>query len=246
MTHSHERPPVSVPVRQRVGWLLRSHRLLSEDRSARTTAAVARACPGGVDPSTVSRWETGRLAVPHRVVRTYEQLYQLRPHSLVAVLDNAVRYRSGTHPGPPALTRRTGPDRARRRLGGLLDRVSDGGAVRGADWDELTSCLSVLPDVYLRDSEWSRLSTGLVSELLIADGLCWFQRYEALARLMVHPAGQRAAIDACVQGGRDRGGQMFTELVCALECSAHPDANTAVVTQLLRHEFAARQTFGGF
>ena len=232
MTHSHERSPISVPVRHQVGWLLRSHRMLSPDRSACTTAAVARACPGGVDPSTVSRWETGRLAVPHRVVRTYEQLYGLRPHSLVAVLDNAARYRSGTHPGPPALTRRTGPDRARRRLGGLLDRVSDGGAVRGADWDELTGCLSLLAEVDLRDAAGSRVSRGLVSELLIADGLRWFQRYEALARLMVHPAGQRAAIDACVQGGRDRGGQMFTELICALECSAHPDANTAVVDQL--------------
>lgn len=119
------------------------------------------------------------------------------------------------------------------RLGITMDKVRYHEAVTGAEWDELTSFLAASPKhTPLPLATWGSLAERLLSELIIADGLPWLLRFEAFNRLLAHPQGQAAAVDACARLGNDRTNQVFIETWCALDSSTHPDAGRYVLAQL--------------
>ncbi|MGN9812568.1 hypothetical protein ACTMSW_24845 [Micromonospora sp. BQ11] len=174
------------------------------------------------------------MRVPYLAIRRYEELLGLASHSLVALVDTIYRYVVPTGDARPVLARI--PDRAAPdRMGDLLDRVGSSTAtLTGVEWDELTRRLAAAPDVVIAPHRaWADMAERLLSETIVADGIPWMQRYEALSRLLAHPIGQQAAVAACAGLAADRTNQVFVETVSALDASAHPDANMHVLHQLV-------------
>jgi hypothetical protein len=68
--------------------------------------------------------------------------------------------------------------------------------------------------------------------MVVADGIAWLQRFEALTRLLGHPASARHAVDACVRLVLDEHNQTFVEPISALDASSHPDAAAFLLRQL--------------
>jgi hypothetical protein len=117
--------------------------------------------------------------------------------------------------------------------------------VTGADWDELTSYLAAAPQQMITPSStWSDIAERLVAEMIVANGVPWMQRYEALSRLLAHPVGQQYAVAACASLAADRTNQVFVEIVSALDASPHPDASLHVIGQLT-HPTNDRAQYGG-
>jgi hypothetical protein len=240
-----QRAPARGHIAQRVAWLLRVNRSFGGDESsggpvlfptgAAFAAAFTGGCwPGTVDASTISRWETGKTRVPYLAVRRYEELLGLQAHLLVSTIDTVHRYSSGRGAffGP-------GRDEGGDGAAGLddaedlLDAAMSGALMTGFDWDRLSSALSADSRVVLMPRPvWGDISGRLIAEMVVADGLAWTQRFEALNRFLAHRSGQRAAVDACASLGADRASQVIVEAVSALDGSAHPDASRHVLAQL--------------
>ena len=223
-----------------IGWLLRANRVLGRHEELRRLTAFAgafqpRESSVTVGPSTVSRWETGAQQVPYSAVRRYEELLRLEPSLLVSTIDLLHRYFATDLPLTPALARPTGlldlPRHA--ALADTVDRVHLGADVTGTEWDDFSAAMCSAPNILLpRPSTAEEMTRRLLSEMVVADGVSWMQRYEAFCRLAAHPLFARAAVDACARLARDTKNQVFVETVCALDASAHPDAGAHVVGQL--------------
>jgi hypothetical protein len=207
------------------------------------TSTFAAAFPGGSYPgsaseSTVSRWETGAGRATFHTVRRYEELLGLPSGTLVAPVDYLHRYTAPTGRSAPGLTRAVSGDRSAvpyRRIEELLDRVGQADPMTGADWDELTGHLAVRPDLVLVPSRlWTDLAERLLAEMMVADGLGWMQRSEALHRLMAHPVGQAAAVAVCAGAIANPGNNVFIEPMAILDASLHPDANRLVLAELIQ------------
>jgi hypothetical protein len=216
---------------------LRVNRVLGPDRAlaimSNFAAAFHGGCfSGGVSDSTVSRWETGAVRVPLAAVRRYEELLRLPPGQLVTVADTINRYAAPTLTSSPVLGRGEGGAVAESHVDGLLERVLSHDPVSGWDWDELTAHLLGLPRFFLQSRTWTELSTRLLQETVVADGIPFLQRFEALTRLLSHPASQRHMVDACVRLVQADDNQAFVEATSVLDSTSHPDAATFIVRQL--------------
>jgi hypothetical protein len=225
------------PRRQRVAWLLRQSRYYGADERWARGGAFAAAFHGGswptrLSPTQISRWENAENKVPYRALRRYEELLDLRPGAIVGVVDMVYRYWATRPTGPPTLRRPDGAA-ALARLDGLLAAACSRTPVSGADWDDLTGVLvgkasrRRWPAV-----PWAELAGRLLAEMVIADGVPWMRRFESLNRLLNHPHGGPAAVDACASLARDRSQLVLVEVVCALDASGLPDATGAVLGQL--------------
>ncbi|WP_163512192.1 hypothetical protein [Fodinicola acaciae] len=118
-------------------------------------------------------------------------------------------------------------------LADILDKVHQDAIVTGSEWDELTSFVARQPHIgLLRRGSWPRMAERLLSELIIADGTAWTQRYESFSRLLAHPTGQRAAVAACADLAADPSNQVFIDTLSILDASPHPDAGYQLVRQL--------------
>jgi hypothetical protein len=222
------------------GWLLRVNRLFGPDERWARLAAFAAAFPGNgwartVSESSISRWETALIRIPGTAVRRYEQLLGTAPYLLVSTIDTVRRYFDPV--GVPAPPRPMPPDDAQEaaleRIQEALDTVLAEGPVTGGDWDELTGLLAAVPyPVLLPRSTWTELAGRLLGEMIVADGVPWLRRFEALNRLLVHPSSRRAAIDVCASLAADPRQQVPVELICALDGTDHPDASRHVLAQL--------------
>ncbi|MFI6762830.1 hypothetical protein ACIBF5_27240 [Micromonospora sp. NPDC050417] len=235
---------------QRVGWLLRVNRLYGPTERWLRLADFAQAFQGGCWPERtslyqISRWETAAVRVPYLAIRRYEELLALGSHQLVAPIDTIYRYAASSGDAAPVLNR--GPERSAvtDRLTELVEMAGSATAVlTGVEWDELTRRLAAAPEIVLSPRRaWTDIAERLLSETIVADGLAWMQRYEALSRLLAHPVGQRAAVAACASLAADRTSQVFVETVGALDASGHPDANRHVLRQLI-HPTNDRAQFG--
>ncbi|MEW2330619.1 hypothetical protein AB0880_22730 [Micromonospora chersina] len=194
----------------------------------------------------ISRWETAAVRVPYLAVRRYEELLQLPPNRLVTLLDAIYRYSATTDDGAPQLDRglRDGNPHQMARLEELVEAVRSEDVVTGSDWDELTAYLAFAPrQVITPRSAWSDIAERLLAEMIVADGVAWMQRYEALNRLLAHPVGQQQAVAACASLAADRANQVFVEIVSALDASPHPDASRHVLDQLV-HPTNDRAQYG--
>ncbi|MGH3496319.1 MAG: hypothetical protein ACRDP1_02490, partial [Nocardioidaceae bacterium] len=224
-----------------VAWVLRTNRLMAADPALRKQGNFATAFHGGgwpasVDLSGVSRWETGLAGVPYAAVRRYEELLELPADSLVAPIDTLNRYLAPRLRPEPALRRPARPlDIVRHdHLADIIDRGSSGASVSGHEWDELTAFLATTPQVVLpKPSTATVLAERRLLESLIADGIAWMSRYEALNRMLAHPVFGTPAVVACASMGIDSQNPVVVESLSDLDSSAHPDASRVVISQLL-------------
>lgn len=103
----------------------------------------------------------------------------------------------------------------------------------GSDWDLLTALLAASPGTVITPgSAWTEIADRLLAEMIVADGMAWLQRYEALNRLLAHPVGQPMAVAACVNLAEDRTNQVFVETISVLDASPHPNASRYILRQL--------------
>jgi hypothetical protein len=184
--------------------------------------------------SQVSRWESGRMAVPYRAVVAYERALELPPNSLVAVVDAQLRHAT-THLAPSRLDRGVDPDGRgiRSRAEDLLDRATSNGLMTGSDWDELTVLVTALDNVLMPTSMWETLVGRLLSEQLVADGIAWRQRSEATHRLLWLPRSRPHVIGACAALIRDPLCQVVIEPLAILDVADEPDVAALLMAQLV-------------
>ncbi|WP_055490858.1 hypothetical protein [Streptomyces sp. TP-A0356] len=230
-------PPRAIGARHRIAWLLRVNRTLGPHAEYASLPAFARAFRGGsyprdVSPSTVSRWETAQAPVPRAAVRRYEELLALPPDLLVATVETTARYLAPSALERPPLP---GGPQETRATEDLLDHALSDDVMSGAEWGRLTDGLCASGAVTLMPSGvWSLLTRRLVEEMVIADGIPWMLRFEALNRLLNHPRGSRHAIAVCAALAADPANHAATEVICALDNTAHPDAAARVLAALRR------------
>ncbi|MFC8394585.1 XRE family transcriptional regulator [Streptomyces sp. NPDC057238] len=207
---------------------------MGQDSSLRSLPAFAAAFRGGswdreVSVSTISRWETARAPVPWRAVRRYEELLGLPRNQLTATARTVWRYWA---PGPvldvEAVATSPTP------LEDLLDRAVSDHLMTGDDWDRLVDGLCARPDVVLMPTgTWEQVAERLVEEMVIADDVPWMLRFESLNRLLNHPRGGRTVIAVCAEMAAGSARPTATEIVCALDNCAHPDASDRVLRELI-------------
>jgi hypothetical protein len=186
--------------------------------------------PHGISDSAVSRWETGATRVPGLAIRRYEELLGLPRGTLAGPADMAYRQAAGNAPRS-APTSGTTLDPT--ELDQLLERASSTDPMSGADWDDLTGNLLALPRMFLPGRMWTELAVRLLEETMVADGVAWLQRYEAVNRLLGHSTAQTYLIDACAQLVREPGNQVFVEPTSVLDATAHPDATAFLLHELV-------------
>lgn len=174
----------------RIAWLLVTSRILGADpEPARRDAFISRLSERGitVDAPRLSRWESGALHVPPRVVTAYEEVLGRTPGSLTATVSGLSRAF-----GTPSATRE------RKGVGTVLDAELDellgvvsGGSATGAQWLAASTALQYYDHVFLRNNDWNRICTDLVQELATATGIGYVRRFEAAVGLLNHPSAKR-------------------------------------------------------
>ncbi|MET7966249.1 hypothetical protein [Micromonospora sp. NPDC005305] len=225
------------------------NRLYGSDERWQRESEFAADFQGGCWPERtsvyrISRWETARVRVPYLAVRRYEELLQLPAHRLAVLIDSVYRY--SVEPGAaPLLQRQPRRDALETidRIEELLEAVKSDDVVTGAQWDELTGLFGETSQLILPRSTWAHVAERLLAEMIVADGVAWAQRYEALNRLLAHPLGQQPAVAACASLAADRTNQVFVETVSALDSSPHPEAAAHVIAQLV-HPTNDRAQYG--
>lgn len=225
-------PPLPISARARVGWLLRVNRTLDPRSRHRSLARFAKdfAPDQRIAPSTLSRWETGKVAIPHWVPARYETTLALPPMLLSAAADTSYRY----HTRPSALIPNWAQHRRRPAPGPVLDQlvdraVGDDVMTAGA-WDRLSELVARRPHLVLSPATtWSRLAERLLTELSIADGVQWMVRAESYHRLIVHPDGQQPAIATATAAADDSSAQSMIGHLSVFTASSHPAASASVV-----------------
>nr|WP_145555579.1 MULTISPECIES: helix-turn-helix transcriptional regulator [Streptomyces] len=222
------------------GWLLRAHRLCSARTSLRSLPAFARAFHDGYQgaagrsPSSLSRWETGRVPVTQEAVRRYEEVLGLPPYSLLAAIQTVARHEGGAT-AAVFLRRGSGPPVSGVpgiRFESLLDRALDGGVLTGDDWDSLSRTAVHGPAHVTPGRVRSAVARRLLEETLVSDGTSWMRRFESLGRLMADPRWGPEVTAVCSGAAEQPGHVGLIEAVCALDGSPHPDAGRAVLRQL--------------
>ena len=224
------------------GWLLRVSRWFGpEPRWRRLQEFAADFFPGGqatpANTVKMSRWENGHLRVPYLQVARYEELLGRPPLQLVSAIATVSRYMSAPGTSQPTLfVLPEMPEKERReRTYDLIDHCrSSDTLVSGNDWCELASLLTVQPSLSVRTTHWNALAHRLLTEVLIANGLSWQLRFDALSTLLSHPHGQHSAIAACAAAGNDPTNQVFLDAIGPLDASNDPAAAHHIL-RLLRN-----------
>jgi hypothetical protein len=185
-------------------------------------------------PSTISRIETGSVAPTFEVVRGYEIVLGIPAFSLASVLDTIFRYRAPAFDAKPLLRRRGRDARdVYRRFDELVERARSHDAMTGADWDELTVSVAGRPDLVVSPrSAWLSLTNRLLAEVMIADGVPWMQRFEALSRMLAHPTLGSDALSILRAAVDDRGIQSMVGTAGLFDASAEPQAAAEVVRHM--------------
>ncbi|MFJ3659625.1 hypothetical protein ACIPPM_04055 [Streptomyces sp. NPDC090119] len=228
------------PWQVRAGWLLRAHRLCHADASRRELPGFAQAYreghrgAAGTSPSSLSRWETGRVPVVQEAVRRYERVLGLPAYSLLAPIQTIARHEGG--PAAAAFLRGGSgpavPDGADPRFESLLDRALDGGVLTGGDWERLSRWAVHGGGHVSPGRVRSAVVRRLLEETLVSGGVSWMRRFESLGRLMADPRWGPEVIAVCSGAAEQSDHAGLIEVVCALDGSPHPDAGRAVLRQL--------------
>ncbi|MGW5722061.1 hypothetical protein ACWEVP_38220 [Amycolatopsis sp. NPDC003865] len=223
-------PPVSA--RARVGWLLRVNRVLGTRSRNRSLSGFAQdfAPDQRIAPSTLSRWETGKSAIPHWAPARYEATLALPFMLLSAAADTSYRYHTRPSPLIPNWAQRRRPPAPGPVLDQLVDRAIGGDVLTAGDWDRLSELIARRPQLVLSPATtWARLTERLLTELSIADGVQWMVRAESYHRLIAHPRGQQPAISTATAAADDSSAQSMIGHLSVFTASSHPAASTSVI-----------------
>lgn len=238
--------PSPVSARARVGWLLRVNRTLDTHSRNRSLNDFAHdfAPDQRIAPSTLSRWETGKVAIPHWVPARYEATLALPSMLLSAAADTSYRY----HTQPAALIPNWAQHRRRPTprpvLDQLVDRAVGDDMMTAGAWDRLSELIAGRPQLVLSPATtWSRLTERLLTELSIADGVQWMVRAESYHRLIAHPHGQEPAIFTATAAADDSSAQSMIGHLSVFTASSHPAAGTSVIRHVI--DPATIRTFYG-
>lgn len=205
-------------------WLLHVTRRFAADEQLHTAATFARGdgLLQSVNPSQVSRWESGKLAPVYPVVRRYETVCGLADGQLQAAIDLVNRYDRPVAFQPRL--RRPLPADPAEEASDLLELALSGKSFTGPDWDRLTALLGALPQALLLADDWRRLLGRGLDELDVVVGLAYRQRAEAMSRLAGHPRAARHVADLVRERLTDLTAQVYSEAVALLQYSNHPEA----------------------
>jgi hypothetical protein len=221
-----------------VAWLLRVNRIYGPDEHLAAASRFVRVfndAPGRapVSESQISRWEHASSRIPYPVIRRYEQVLGLAGGRITAIADTLYRERLGRL-GPPSLQRHAGAgaEEARETLGRLCERALGDEDMSGHDWDALSDLLWTVPVVLHPRRLWNQLAERMLAELLIAEGLAWLSRCEALNRLLGHRDGASPVIEACAGIIADHRSQVLIEPMALLELSPDPAAAGHLLRQI--------------
>lgn len=179
----------------RLAWLLGASRVYASDPhvARRDNFIEALQDVGAVADSTrLSRWESGRVAVPLSVVRAYEQVLDLPAGQLVIGASGLVRSAERAKRSDVAQIE---PTQVHLRLDELFETVLAGRAP-GHGWVELCDLLTRQEHLYLLPETWREISELLATELASASGLAYIARFEALRMLVANPTSRRHAVKA--------------------------------------------------
>jgi hypothetical protein len=185
--------------------------------------------------STLSRIETGAIAPTFEIVRGYESLLMMPGYSLVSNMDATLRYRASSFDAKPALIRsRKDPRAAYRKFDELVEKACSRELMTGSEWDELTIIVTERPDLVVSPrSAWLDLTNRLLTEEILADGIPWMQRFEAVNRMLAHPTVGIDALSTLRAIVDDRGVQSLVGTTCLFDGSAEPQASTEVVRHMV-------------
>ena len=218
-----------------VGWLLRVNRLFGTDKALRSGREFARVFRHDGEtplaPSHVTRWENGQLVTGHGILRRYEHLLGIAPELLVSLNDAMARL-DGVDTSKYFVAREDN-DRMREDLHRLLERARTPAAMSGAQWSYLTELVALQPNLVLHPpSLWRDLAGQLLSELSVAVFGEWWQRQEAMSRLLQHPHASPHAIAACIELANDPDSPVVIEPMSLLEAANHPVSNHYILDQV--------------
>jgi hypothetical protein len=218
------------PLRQRVGWLLRTNRRLGQDEAMQAGNEFARAFHrDGERPlpaSQVTRWENGSLQPGRRTIRRYEDLLGLAPYSLVALSDAINRLAGAAGPTRTSTVDPSGES----ELHQLLDQALAEAAMTGPRWLELSELVQARPGLVLHPPRlWGQLCDRLLAELVVAKDSAWLQRQEAMCRLLEHPVAAPHAVAACIRLAEDPSNPVVIEPLSLLDVTAYTGANQYIL-----------------
>ena len=187
----------SVPgLSHRLAWLLGASRVYASDpQIARRATFISALQDVGTtaDTTRLSRWESGRVAVPLSVVRAYEQVLGLPNGQLTVGASGLIRGAERTQ--ARSETPQADPTQAHLQLDELFEKVLAGRAP-GHVWLELCDLLTRQKHLYLLPDTWRQISDLLAYELGCSSGLAYFSRFEALRMLVANPTSRRHAVRA--------------------------------------------------
>jgi hypothetical protein len=191
--------PISEPVPglgHRLAWLLGSSRVYASDPQLARRANFIQALQDvgtAADTTKLSRWESGRVAVPMSVVRAYEKVLDLPTGQLIIGASGLVR--GGDRQATRTETPQADPTQAHLQLDEHFETVLAGRAP-GHVWLELCDLLTRQEHLYLLPDTWRQISDLLASELGRSSGLAYISRFEALRTLVANPSSRRHAVRA--------------------------------------------------
>jgi len=181
--------------------------------------------------SQVSRWESGLLTVGHATLRRYEHLLGIAPEQLVTLSDALVRLEGSS----PVKSFQVRPNGTHDDLHRLLERAQTPGEMTGADWGHLTELVATQPNLVLHPPAlWRHLADQLLAELSLSAFGQWWQRQEAMSRLLEHPHARRYAVEACIALARDQTSPAIIEPISLLEVANQPESNRFILDQIGR------------
>ena len=218
-------------VNPRVAWLLAVSRIHAADPElAHRDKFVVALHELGVaaDQARVSRWESGSLRIPDRIVVAYEQVIGLAPGKLAAAINGVRRALEPLSPGNEVVL--TTPATLHRELDKLFDRAFT--RQHGADWLALTNYLAVHPNIYLRPETWTDLANRLIGEMARSTGPGFTRRFEATRTLVRHPGAQRHVVRAIGVFVTDPDAQSVVYPLTLLQEVPHPRAQDLVMRLL--------------
>ncbi|MEQ6899981.1 hypothetical protein [Nocardioides sp. YIM 152588] len=172
---------------KRLAWLMAVTRLDACERTGANRSTFAEGLRDlGVraDSSRISRWESGLEPLSPRLVRAYETVSGVEPHTLDTARRRLVRLGHLRE-----VSARGWSPVSERSIDALLTHVAED-RMTGSEWLDLADCITTYEHIYLPEATWQLLADRLLGELVRARGLAAARRYEAAAALIQHRAAR--------------------------------------------------------
>ena len=174
----------------RVAWLLATSRLLAPaTRGIGRTEFVRRMAHHDIslDPSRMSRVESGTKRAHHRMLSAYESVVEAPSGSMLALSAQLYRSRAAAGVQPPGNDAAVGSSEALDETFALIESRE----ASGSHWLQLAHELTSYDRVYLHPAARESLAGQLVSEITRSSGVASLRRYAAASLFMERSRASR-------------------------------------------------------